>query len=132
VEGETKLPTTDAGKRTIELLPLADQALKDQRSHTQLAGAEVFQNPLKPAAWQHDQQIRNQFRRILHQAGVRYRYPYQLRHTFASLSLSSGENIMWVAKQMGHKDWTVTARKYARWMKSAATDAGGKFNKLWG
>lgn len=131
VEGEMKAPKTRAGERIVDLLPMAAQALRDQRQHTQLADKEVFQNPLKRQAWEHDQQIRNQFRRLLATANVRYRYPYQLRHTFASLSLSAGENVMWVAKQMGHKDWTVTARKYARWIKDAARDAGNKFSALW-
>lgn len=49
--------------------------------------------------------------RALRKAGVRYRYPYQMRHTFASQALSAGENAMWVARQMGHRDWTITAKK---------------------
>jgi integrase len=33
---------------------------------------------------------------------------------------------MWVAKQMGYTDWTITARIYARWMLQADPDAAGK------
>jgi len=37
---------------------------------------------------------------------------------------------MWVARQMGHSSWVITARVYARWMPSAADDAGGKAEAL--
>jgi len=39
---------------------------------------------------------------ILRRAGVRYRNPYQTRHTFASQLLISGEPELLVAKLLGH------------------------------
>lgn len=33
---------------------------------------------------------------------------------------------MWVAKQMGHTDWTMIARVYGRWMPHADAKAGEK------
>lgn len=59
-------------------------------------------------------------------AGVRYRRPNQTRHTYASMMLSAGEHPMWVAKQMGHTDWTMIARAYRRWMPTADKTAGEK------
>lgn len=38
----------------------------------------------------------------LKRAGVRARALYQTRHTFATLALSSGEAIGWVAEMLGH------------------------------
>lgn len=38
---------------------------------------------------------------------------------------------MWVAKQMGHTDWTMIARVYGRWMPSADLTAGEKAEVLW-
>ncbi|EFP64291.1 Uncharacterised protein [Ralstonia pickettii] len=40
--------------------------------------------------------------------------------------LSAGEHPMWVAKQMGHADWTMIARVYGRWMPSADAEAGSR------
>lgn len=57
--------------------------------------------------------------------------PYQMRHTFASQALSAGENVMWVARQMGHRDWTITAKKYGRWIPSMVPDAGAKATAAW-
>lgn len=64
-------------------------------------------------------------------AGVRYRRPYQTRHTYASMMLSAGEHPMWVAKQLGHTDWTMIARVYGRWMPSADLSAGAKAESVW-
>lgn len=64
-------------------------------------------------------------------AGVRYRRPHQTRHTYASMMLSAGEHPMWVAKQMGHTDWTMIARVYGRWMPAADENVGGKAELLW-
>jgi integrase len=55
-----------------------------------------------------------------------------MRHTFASMMLSAGEHPMWVAQQMGHKDWAMIIRVYGRWMPSADLAAGGKAVDLFG
>lgn len=43
-------------------------------------------------------------------------FPYQTRHTFASTLLSRGENPLWVAQQMGHKDWGQIIKIYGQWI----------------
>src|SRR5262245_65741624 len=67
----------------------------------------------------------------LRRAGVRYRKPYQTRHTYASMALMAGESPMWVARQMGHTDWSLTAKRYARWIPSDMPDAGNKMTGAW-
>ena len=62
---------------------------------------------------------------------MRYRYPYQTRHTYASMMLSAGENPLWVAAQMGHKDWSMIARVYGKWIPEADPLAGAKAVTLW-
>lgn len=130
--GAMKATKTEAGLRDVDLLPQALMALQAQKKHTLLSGEAVFHNPGSGKAWEDDQQIRKLYwRRALKKAGVRYRAPKQMRHTFASQAISAGENVMWVARQLGHKSWTVTAKHYARWIPSAAADAGSKVSKLW-
>ncbi len=80
-----------------------------------------------------DQQLRKGFwERILRRADVRYRYPNQMRHTYASTMLSAGENPPWIASQMGHRDWGMIRRTYARWVPSADPHAGSRAVALWG
>jgi integrase len=118
---------TDAGRRQVKLLPPALEALKAQKVHTFLQGAEVFQNPRTGERWTGDKCIRQgMWTPALRRAGVRYRKPYQTRHTYASMMLMAGENVMWVAQQMGHTDWSLTAKRYSRWIPSDMPDAGSK------
>jgi hypothetical protein len=47
------------------------------------------------------------------------------------MALMAGESPMWVAKQMGHTDWSLTAKRYARWIPSDMPDAGKKMAEAW-
>jgi integrase len=118
---------TRTGKRSVKLLKPALVAIEGQKAYTWLKGAEVFQNPRTHERWTGDQPIRKTlWQYALKKVGVRYRRPYQTRHTYASMMLSAGEHPMWVAKQMGHADWTMIARVYGRWMPAADISAGSK------
>lgn len=124
---------TTSGKRDVKLLRAAREALEAQKAFTFLKGKEIFQNPRTGERWEGDQPIRKTlWTHALKKAGVRYRRPYQTRHTYASMMLSAGEHPMWVAKQMGHADWTMIARIYGRWMPDADLGAGGKAELLFG
>lgn len=54
--------------------------------------------------------------------GIRYRNPYQTRHTFASLLLMQGEPPTWVAEQLGHKNLQMVIMRYGRWVKSETNE----------
>lgn len=126
-------PKTASGRRSVKLLGPARDALLQQKAQTFLAGGRVFKNPNSGQPWEESGEIRKViWLPALRKAGVRYRRPYQTRHTYASMMLSAGEHPMWVASQMGHKDWTMIARIYGRWMPSADTDAGGRAEALFG
>lgn len=132
VRKQIKAPKTKAGRRTVQLLQPAIDALQAQREHTRLRGEEVFMNPRTGEPWLHDGPIRKTaWQPALVRAEVRYRYPYQTRHTFASTLLSAGENPVWVASMMGHKDWAMIIKVYGRWIPSVAPDAGNKVAALW-
>lgn len=125
-------PKTKAGRRKIKILAPALDALKSQKEFTYLAGEHVFHNPRTNTRWSGDQTIREAWKRIVRLAKVRYRYPYQTRHTYASMMLTAGESPMWVATQMGHRDWTMIARRYGKWIKDAQPEAGNKAVALFG
>lgn len=131
-KGKAETTKTAAGRRSVKLLKPALEALTAQKAHTFLADAEVFQNPRTLDRWAGDGPIRKtMWVPAMKKAGVRYRRPYQTRHTYASMMLSAGEHPMWVAKQMGHTDWTMIARVYGRWMPAADSQAGCKAEQLW-
>lgn len=125
-KGEVEDTKTRAGRREVKVLGPALAALIGQKQQTYLANGPIFVNNRTRARWTGDQQIRDEWERVLRRARLRYRRPYQTRHTYASMMLSAGEHPMWVAGQMGHSDWTMIARVYGRWMPSANLDAGLK------
>lgn len=118
-EGKDKnRPKTKAGIRFIPLLPAARQALDGMRPLTQLAGDRVFINPRgerKDKAWD-DRRLMLLWRKAHEKTEIKYRNPYQLRHTFASQLLSQGENAAYIAKLLGHKTIEMVQRNYARWI----------------
>ena len=50
----------------------------------------------------------------------------------ASMMLMAGESPQWIASQVGHTDWTFTARTYSRFIPDDAPDAGEKAVQRWG
>ena len=133
ISKEAEGTKTAAGRREIKLLQSALDALQEQKHYTWLRGEEIFQNPQTGKRWAGDQPIRKTlWTWVLKKGGVRYRKPYQTRHTYASMMLSAGEHPMWVAKQMGHADWTMIARVYGRWMPDADLTAGSRAEALFG
>jgi len=127
VSGQIKTTKTKAGKRQVLLLPPALEALKAQKIHTFMEGKHVFHAPFSKQPWSSPFQIRHAaWFPLLRRAGVRYRNPYQTRHTYASMMLSKGENIMWVAKQMGHVNTEMVMRTYGKWIPDTSVVTGYK------
>lgn len=82
-------------------------------------GSEIFCDPRNGKAWNRAQALRRIYwYPALIAAGIRKRAPRQTRHTFASQLLMDGANPLYVAKQMGHKDWGMIRRVYGRYLES--------------
>lgn len=63
-----------------------------------------------PSAWN------TKWATLLKRAKVRHRPPYQTRHTYACWCLTAHGNLAFIAKQMGHRDFTMLVKVYAKWM----------------
>jgi integrase len=123
VLGQTGIPKAAGSLRDIDLLPPVREALTAQKAMSWLLGDYVFldgkQQPVnqelfRMKAWEP----------VLKRLGVRYRPPYQMRHTFATLAISAGENINWVARMLGHKSPVVTLEKYNRYLPNLTREDG--------
>ncbi len=113
-----KGPKTEAGVRDVDLNEEAISALFAQKSATFLAGAQIWQNPRTAAPWETDAQIRKTlWTPLCTRAGIRYRNPYQVRHTYASTLLTAGENPWYVAQQLGHVDVEMVFRIYGKFIR---------------
>ncbi|MGJ0515194.1 MAG: tyrosine-type recombinase/integrase [Methylomicrobium sp.] len=118
VRGYIKGTKTSAGLREVTLQAPAKEALLSQQTHTGILGKFIFHDSRTNEPWKNDQAIRKiVWQPALKNAGLKYRNPYQTRHTFASTLLSRGENPLWIAQQMGHKDWGQIRKIYGRWIR---------------
>ena len=130
VAGEIKPPKTSSGLRAVKLLRPAHEALRRQKEKTYLMQDWIFLAP-DGDPWRGDGQLRNVWSKVLKKADVDYRSPQQMRHTYASLLCSAGENVHWIANQMGHSDTTMVGRVYGKWIPDADPFAGSKAEALW-
>lgn len=125
--GRTKSTKTLSGTRVLRLLPPARSALLGIRPAGDNYGdLPVFTNPNTGRGWHEAKALNRAFKRDCRAAQVRRRYVYQLRHTFATWALSSGENPSWIAKQMGHTDTAMLFKHYGKWMPQLDPRAGSR------
>lgn len=110
--------------RWVKLLPPAREALEAQFAHSGQVASYVFPNPHTDRRWANESKICDRFKAALASAGVRYRRPYHCRHTYASTLLSAGESTLFVAEQLGHRDWNMVMRHYGRWIPAVDVLAG--------
>lgn len=79
-------------------------AINRQAKHTRMASEHVWLDPRCGIPWMDEQQA---FRRhywvpCLKRLGIRYRRPYNMRHSYATMMLMAGMNPAFCAKQLGH------------------------------
>jgi integrase len=133
VRGISKETKTAGSTRAITLLPVARKAIEGLLIYAEAIGdPHLLINPYSNKPWVNDSEYRKVWTKVLALAKVRYRNPYQTRHTFASLALTAGEPEMWVAAQMGHADWGMIRKVYGKWLTAAAPNAGNKMAAMMG
>jgi integrase len=115
IYGIEKAPKTKAGVRAIRMLPQAKLALENQFGSTGAQFDYVFHCPTTDRQWSNNL-IAKWWARLLQQCGVKYRYPYQMRHTYASTLIAHGENLAWIATQLGHKNIQMVMQHYGRFI----------------
>lgn len=133
-------PKTDAGVRTVTASKTVIAFLKEYKK-------QQNENRLKfGTAWQNGQYV------FLHEDGspISTQLPYkwftkflnrhnlpkitfhQLRHTNASLLISSGEDIVTVSGRLGHADKNVTLNTYSHIIKSKEAQVANKMDEFYG
>lgn len=115
VEGKLK-GTKTYTVRDVELNARSRAALMKQKKHSFLRGEEIFINPNVGTPLITNKPIRMIWNRCLKSIGLRHRVSYQTRHTFCTLNLIAGANVMWVSKQMGHSTTQMTLTRYSKWV----------------
>ena len=123
VRGEHKDSTKTNVARTVRLNSMAKAALQRQRALTQAAGAEVFQDPRYGTPWIDERAFRRSYwTPTLKLLGIRYRRPYNMRHSYATAMLMAGMTPAFCARQLGHSV-EMFLRTYAKWIDGQRDDS---------
>lgn len=123
VRGEQLDRTKTSKVRDVRLTARALAALERQRARKQLAGGYVWTNPQDDKPWDDERDFRrSHWSPALKALGLRYRRPYQLRHTCATMLLIAGVNPAVAAKFLGHSQ-QMFFKRYARWIDGVAEAA---------
>lgn len=120
-------PKTLHSLRDVQMRPEVVDAFKRQEARTLLQDGYVFlTHANRPFS---DAFMRKKFRLLTKLAGLKYRSPKQMRHTFATLHIAAGENITWVSKMLGHSSVEITLRKYNRFIPNLTREDGSAFER---
>jgi integrase len=109
--------TKTAVIRDVILPKEAMAALKTMKAYTYLKHDHVFVHPETGEALRYQKAINRVWRKIMKKTGIRYREPYNCRHTCATQWIMAGANPVFVAKQLGHSV-QMTLTVYSKWINS--------------
>jgi integrase len=123
VRGKHKATTKTSIARTVKLNSRSVAALQRQRAFTQTAGDPVFLDPRYGTPWIEERAFRRSFwTPTLKILGIRYRRPYNMRHTYATAMLMAQMAPAFCARQLGHSI-EMFLRTYAKWIDGSRDDA---------
>jgi integrase len=116
VRGEEKDSTKTNEARTVILNSRALGAIKRQAEHTRMSAEHVFLDPRYGTPWTEERAFRRSYwTPALKALGIRYRPPYNTRHTYATIMLMQGMTPAFCAKQLGHSV-EMFLRTYSKWL----------------
>ncbi|HWK69547.1 MAG TPA: tyrosine-type recombinase/integrase [Burkholderiaceae bacterium] len=75
-----------------------------------------------PSAWN------TKWANLIRRAEIRPRPPYQTRHTYACWNLTARGNLAFIAKQLGHNDYSMLVQVYGRWIDS---ESPSELERIW-
>ena len=108
---------TESSYRVIEILDSLLPYLRDQYQLTGQIDSYVFLNNYNEPLYDIKRIRDTHWKRVLKKCNLEYRPIYHTRHTFATVMLENGEDILWVSNMLGHTDATMTLSRYARYIK---------------
>lgn len=130
-EGSTKankLRTIDLSPKVLSLL----KAWREEQSKTCLS-AWVFNRDADRSAEPMNPQSPTKFlAKFGKRYGIEKLHPHKLRHTFASVAITNGADIVSVSQKLGHGDAAFTLRQYTHANEESIKKAGDIFRKAIG
>jgi integrase len=124
-EGVLGAPKTAKSIRDVLLRETAIATLKAQKTNTRLRPeGVVFINPSNNKPFRFVKDLHRLWRPAIERAGLAYRNPYQMRHTYISQMLRAGEDPAFIARQVRHSNLVMLNTVYAKYIDEGRGGAG--------
>jgi len=127
--GRWEYTKNDGSQREIEMSTLVYNTLLERYKHRDTSCEVVFHanngSPVHTPNF-----LRRVWTPLLAYLKIKYRKPYQTRHTAATIWLAAGENPNWIAKQMGHSTTVMLFTVYARYVPNLTRKDGSAMERL--
>lgn len=126
--GRLKEGTKTNKTHDVDIIQPLDPYLNKHKQYTLLIGGALFMSTEKAPVKSY-QTIVRAWKPVLMKLGIRYRQPYQMRHTFACMMLAAGEDPNWVKDMLGHSTLEMLFKIYGNWYQPPKNvRAGAKFS----
>lgn len=127
--GRWEYTKNNGSQREIEMSSIVYNTLKERYDHRDPDIDLVFHanngSPIHTPNF-----LRRVWIPLLAYLHLKYRKPYQTRHTAATLWLAAGENPNWIAKQMGHSTTNMLFSVYARYVPNLTRKDGSAMERM--
>jgi integrase len=107
-------PKTEHAVRDVVLIPALADSLREHRTQSAFSGSDdyVFASKVgTPLHWRNVS--RRALKPALEAAGIEPLRWHDFRHTFASLLIGGGANVVFTSRQLGHGSSDITLRVYS-------------------
>lgn len=121
---------TPAGERWVEMSEELCAVLKALQARRKAEGLKTGRRGHGTVFAIRYDEFTHDWKRAQAQAGIRYRSPHSIRHTYASQMLMAGVNPAWLAKQMGHSSPNVTLTIYTHFVQDAKAQAVNVMDRI--
>jgi integrase len=105
-------------RRTLDILPMMREALLTQEKRSKMLKSKFLFCTPKGKPVDPDNLRGRVWAKALKTADIPYRPMIQTRHSFATTAFSLGENPLWIAKVMGHRDTDMIIKVYAKYVEN--------------
>jgi integrase len=126
LQSDTK---TYDSSRDVPMLPPVRDALLDQRRRVPKGVDWVFCTK-RGSPIDNQNFTKRVWAPLLAELGLKYRRPYQTRHTAATLMLGAGEAPEWIARVLGHTTTEMLFRVYSRYVPNLTRQDGSAMARL--
>ncbi len=126
-QGKEDLPKTMSSIRDVDILEVLMPYLLAHRKICSSKSLYLFET-YEGKPYNDAEKIRyHVWKKILKELDLPYQQLYHMRHTFATVMIENGEDILWVSNMLGHRDSVVTLNRYARFTKRREKKRRGTF-----